>query len=156
MQMKNALIIVDVQPGFVRGDYTIVDAINKHISESKYDWIISTVFKNSMYSSYVQYLNWDKLMDEEKPLIKSDTVLLKHGYGLDKYDYQKLYRNFHYDICGISTEACVSKIALDLFDLGHDFSVLEWLCKSTGGSIVHTTAIELLSRNIGRAVIRRN
>lgn len=156
MQMKNALIIIDVQPGFVRGDYTIVEAIKKHISESNYDWIISTVFKNSIYSSYVQYLNWTRLMEEEKSLIKSDDVILKHGYGFDRYDYQKLYRNFHYDLCGISTEACVSKIALDLFDLGHDFSVLEWLCRSTGGIIVHNMAIELLTRNIGSAVIRRN
>lgn len=155
MTNKNALIIVDLQPGFVRDDFTIVDDIRKHMYEHQYDWIISTVFKNSMYSSYVQYLNWTKLMDEEIPLIPGDMTLVKHGYGLDKYDYQKLFRDFHYDVCGISTEACVSKVAMDLFDLGHDFSVLEWLCRSTGGSLVHNTAIEILTRNIGTAVVRR-
>lgn len=154
MQMKNALLVIDVQPGFTRGNNELVELINEHITNSNYDKVISTIFVNSMYSNYIKYLNWSRIMEVEEPQIKSDEVIVKHGYGLDIRDYEKLYRNYHYDLVGISTEACVSKIAMDMFDLGHDFCVLERLCRSTGGLVAHDCAIEVLRRNIGSALIR--
>lgn len=150
--MKKVLLVVDVQKGFTRGNNELVDKINEYLKHEKYDEVISTIFINHKDSNYIKYINWSRIMELEEPLIKSDRVIVKYGYGLD--DYSVLSKNVHYDIVGISTEACVSKIAMDLFDRGYDFSVIERLCYSTGGLVAHDCGIEVLRRNIGSALIK--
>ena len=151
--MTKILLAIDIQPSFVRRDIDYVKRVHRYIATSNYNYIYATTFLNYEKSNFINILNWDKVMEFEKPMIEYDRLIIKHGYGID--DYSVLQRNnIHYDICGLDTEACVYKVALDLFDRCYDFSVLENLCQSSGGLLTHNSAITCLERSIGKALIK--
>lgn len=151
--MIKILLAIDIQPSFVHGDIDYVKRVQEYIAVSNYDYVYATTFLNYEKSNFVNILDWDKVMDFEKPMIEYDRLIIKHGYGLD--DYSVLQRNnIHYDICGLDTEACVYKVALDLFERCYDFGVLGNLCKSSGGLLIHNSAITCLERSIGKALVK--
>ena len=151
--MIKILLAIDIQPSFVHGDIDYVKRVQEYIDVSNYDYVYATTFLNYENSNFFNILDWDKVMEFEKPMIEYDRLIIKHGYGLD--DYFVLQRNnIHYDICGLDTEACVYKVALDLFERCYDFSVLENLCQSSGGLLTHNYAITCLERSIGKALVK--
>ena len=84
-----------------------------------------------------------------------DMLLNKSGYGLKEEDYIFLkdqVPDSHIDVIGCDTDACVIKIAMDLFDRELDFSVLGDKVYSTGGNNYHNDAIGILKRNIGTSL----
>ena len=52
-------------------------------------------------------------------------------------------------ICGIDTEGCVLKTAVDLFDAGVRPVVLVVACASTGGDELHRIGLRTMRRLIG-------
>ncbi|MGH2416210.1 MAG: isochorismatase family protein, partial [Microcystaceae cyanobacterium] len=56
-------------------------------------------------------------------------------------------------ICGIDTEGCVLKTAIDFFENNINPYVLEYYSASNGGDNFHQAAILVLSQLIGRSNI---
>ena len=101
---------------------------------------------------YVKYENWYDCIDKVEDLeFCPDVVIEKYGYGLS--DYACLNKADNYDIIGFNTDACVLKIALDLFDKGYNFRVLTDYCYSSEGLDHHLNGVELLKRLISKAVV---
>ena len=58
------------------------------------------------------------------------------------------------DVCGIDTDICVTKCAVDLFENGIEPRVLQDHCASHAGTKTHEDALSILGRYIGRDQIR--
>lgn len=56
-------------------------------------------------------------------------------------------------LCGIDTECCVLKTALDLFEENYNVYVLKDYCACTYGELRHSNAIEIIKRNIGNKYV---
>lgn len=65
--MKNCLVIIDVQNGFMSNRETIEipTKIEKLISKYKFDHIVATQFINKKGSPYDLLMGWRGLMDDE-------------------------------------------------------------------------------------------
>ena len=53
-------------------------------------------------------------------------------------------------LCGIDTEACVFKTALDLFENNYNVKVIKEYCMSHNGQEVHNNALMILEKLIGK------
>ena len=154
--MKKILLAVDVQPEFADKDgkyEEILEFINK--SRNNYDEVIATVCKNKPDSPFVRYENWYECFAIKSLDFKADNVLEKFGYGLPEYE-SILPKDAHYDVIGFNTEACVLKIALDLFDKGYDFNVLTDYCYSKSGYDKHMNGVTLMTRLMSKAIIEHH
>ena len=56
-------------------------------------------------------------------------------------------------LCGIDTDACVIKTAIDLFENNIDVKVIENCCMSHSGKKYHNYAIKILKKLIGKESI---
>lgn len=146
------LLVVDLQKEFKDCDGEYERILNFVKTVKGYDRIIATKCLNSMDSPFVKYENWYDCIDKVEDLeFCPDVVIEKYGYGLS--DYACLNKADNYDIIGFNTDACVLKIALDLFDKGYNFRVLTDYCYSSEGLDHHLNGVELLKRLISKAVV---
>jgi nicotinamidase-related amidase len=56
-------------------------------------------------------------------------------------------------ICGIATESCVMKTAIDLFERNIRPIVIQDACCSHAGEAAHNAGLLIIERNIGKAQI---
>lgn len=56
-------------------------------------------------------------------------------------------------LAGVDTDACVLKVALDLFDMGWRPRILIDACASGNGADYHDRAIEIFTRQLGRKAV---
>ena len=159
--MNSLLLIIDVQNDFINENTKhILNKIENLINEGKYDNIVFTRYINSYDNICYKKLDFTGCLTEEGQKIAIDSKNYKVidkdmytsyvdelKYYLDKNDISKIY------LCGIDTECCVLKTALDLFEAGYDTYVLKDYCAATFGKQAHDNAIELLKRNIGENYI---
>lgn len=146
------LLVVDLQVEFKDNDgqyERILDFVN-HAKENGYDRVIATVCKNNDNTAFVKYENWYDCYNPEPLEFNPDDILIKYGYGLNNYNI--LPKTDQYDIIGFNTDACVLKIALDLFDNNYDFHVLTDYCYSNSGYTHHINGVELLKRLMSKAI----
>ena len=159
--MKNFLIVVDVQNGFINNE--TIETYNK-ISE------IVTKYKNIDGSNIEKFMGWSNLKSEDSQRIMpkiydySDYIVVKHDYYsaytnemveiLKKENNQKLPENVF--ICGFDTECCVLKSAVDFFENGVRPLVLADYCFSTSGKKLHDAGLLVLTRLIADKNIIRN
>ena len=159
--MKSLLLVIDLQNAFIKKKKKkLPSKIEETIASNQYDVVAFTRFVNYEESLYVKKLNWRGCLSDEDKTIVLDTkgyqVFDKSIYSavtkemveyIHKNEITKIY------LCGINTDCCVMKTALDLFELGYDIYVLENLCGSTCGIERHNQAIDILKRNIGEKYI---
>ena len=159
--MKSLLLVIDLQNAFInQSTEKLPSKIEETIASNQYDDVAFTRFVNYEESLYVKKLNWRGcLSDEDKKI-----VINTNGYQIfDKSIYSSVTKEFieyiHKNqitkiyLCGINTDCCVLKTALDLFELGFDIYVLENLCGSICGIERHNQAIDILKRNIGEKYV---
>lgn len=147
----HVLLVVDLQPEFRDTDGRYERILDWVRTVEGYDRIIATKCLNSMNSPFVKYENWYDCIDSVCDLeFKADKVIEKYGYGI--IDYSILNKIDTYDIVGFNTDACVLKIALDLFDRNYNFNILTEYCYSSNGLEHHQYGVELLCRLMGKAV----
>ena len=151
--MKKVLLVVDLQPEFVndesRDAYKHVLDFVTHTKE--YDQIIATRFVRGN-TNFKRYLDWEFTSEPKNLEFHPDIILDKTGYGLSDEQYLQLSRDYHYDIVGCETDACVYKLAMDLFDREFDFSVL-YPYVFTSADINSELLLSLFTRNLGSAVV---
>lgn len=155
------LVVIDVQKGFVTEHARSIvprvlslmrTAVQTHIP------IITTRFLNHPNSPYERLMGWRKFMqppatdliDEVREL--SNYVIDKSVYSCLTKEFLKLTYDNHWDIfvlCGIATEGCVLKTAVDLFEMGFRPVVVRDACASHDGEHYHKIGLELIERYVG-------
>ena len=76
--------------------------------------------------------------------IYTTKIIEKKGYGLDIYHYLPKY--YDYDIIGCETDACILKIAYDLFDKEYNFYILKDYLYSNGK--YEEESLKVIERNL--------
>lgn len=149
---KKALLVVDVQIEFAR-DPAYIEQIKALILDHPYYEIVGTYFKNQKDSTFAKRLKYFDCMYATKSLITCDKLVEKCSYGLPIETIEYLKQFSEVDIIGMDSDAGIMAICYQLFDADINFYVLSKYCRSSGGEIINKSAIEILRRNFGPAVI---
>ena len=158
--MKNKLLlIIDVQQAFIN-KYTehIPNLIDEHINNNKYNIIVLGKFINRPDSKFVKDLKWSGCMNQNETEIalrnyKEFSIIKRTAYSMYNNELEKILKENNIEtvyLCGLDTDACVLKTAVDLFEHNYDVKVIKNLCASSGGTEYHKYGIKLLERFIGR------
>lgn len=168
---KAVLVVVDVQNGFVRDESRNVVPVIKGLVE---DWqaaggdVIFTRYINYPGSPFERLIKWRELRESPQTDIAPELVSLaekavaiidKHTYSLfaDKQGASLVLERGWTDIyvCGIATESCVLKTAVDAFELDLTPWLIEDASASHAGAEVHAAGVLVASRFIGEGQIVR-
>lgn len=159
--MRALLLVVDVQNGFLNAHTNHVLPVIKGLCESWPNDIVFTRYHNYPGSQFERLLNWYKLRDEpdthlaaelEPFLPRASAVVDKMGYTALVPEMRKLLTAGDYTdvvLCGLDTETCVLKSAVDVFEFGLTPWLVSDACASNGGPAMHRTALRLARRFIG-------
>ncbi len=162
--MKNILLIVDMQKGFLQSDRTkeLLSKVEALLNKNIFDVVIATRFFNADNSIFEKSFGWTGLKREEEQEIPLE--LRKHiDYFEDKYIYNCVNSNFVQRLCqlnggnypekifivGVDTECCVLTIATSLFENNIRPIVLSEYVDSNGGKESHIAGLIALRRLIG-------
>lgn len=162
--MKNILLLVDMQTGFVNegGTQKLADKVEALLKAKVFDYVVATRFLNYDNSIYERLFEWSQLKtDAERKLCRNfekyaDVII-------EKVIYTCVDSNFLQRICqlndgvfpeklfvaGLDTDCCVLKIAADLYENNIRPIVLTHYCDSTGGLDSHRAGMLCLKRLIG-------
>jgi nicotinamidase-related amidase len=164
--MTAALIVIDVQRGFVtdKSQHVVPKVIELIRQASAKDIpVFFTRFINHAKSGHVKWMGWSRFMNppeiEIHPEILpfADVVFDKPGYTslippvrtwLGERGIARLY------CCGVDTESCVLKTAVDAFESDIEPMVVHDACASHAGQAAHEAGLFVLSRFIGQNQIR--
>jgi nicotinamidase-related amidase len=163
--MNAALVVVDVQNGFIDSKTEhVVPRVVELVAAARASnvAVVFTRFRNTPGSAYQRLIGWDRLRDSPEidivPALApfADRVVDKNYYSaltpgckalIAANGWQTLF------ICGVATDACVLKTAVDAFEHGLTPVVVHDACASNGGSSLHEAGLAVLARLIGRRQI---
>ena len=156
--MNNSLLlIIDVQNNFInQNTESLISKISTLINDNRFNDIAFTKFINDENSNFYKVLNYKGCIDEhDRDIvidIKDYKIFKKKTYTaltneLKEYIAEKNIEVVY--LCGIDTDACVFKTALDLFDNNYNVKVLKDYCMSHTSLENHNMAIHLLKKLIG-------
>lgn len=114
--MKQALLIVDIQPSFSPPDWLVERASKLSATMPS----IATVEQhNEGVVPFKAQLDWAPAPDD-RSLVEADYEFVKHGYGLTEEILSKIMalKADRILVCGIQAETCVLAAGFALFDLG--------------------------------------
>lgn len=153
---NNALLVVDVQKGFIN---KITKDLPRRIEklQHSYETVLALQFINLEGSMFRRELNWKKLSLNTDEIefafkIRPDAVIFsKYSYGAthEFIEYLKENNISSIDLCGMDTDGCVTKVSMDLFDNGILPKVLGNYCASSVSQLVHEQALISLKNIIG-------
>jgi nicotinamidase-related amidase len=160
------LLVVDVQNGFVN-EHTrhVIEPINALIKSfaDRGAPIAFTRFVNVKGGAHERWIGWTRFMEEpENALhdgIESDghPVFIKHGYTAFTEEFEGHLEELEIErlvICGIATDGCVLKSAVDAFEREIEPVVATDACASHAGEAVHEAGLLLLGRFIGKKQLK--
>lgn len=160
IEPKSALLIIDVQNGFVNDPTRHVpNAIRALLDERgpEFSVRIATKFINAEGSNFRRLIEWRRLAQSPEtdlaPEIvdQVDEVIEKNTYSAIGRITELLGEEIRtVYVCGIDTDVCVLQNAAGLFDAGLTPFVLYDACATNGGAEAHAATFELLGRTIGR------
>jgi len=151
------LVIIDVQKGFIN-DWT------RHLPEAvetlqkDFNYVIVTKFINPDPSPFRQFIGWtrfapDNATDTDLAFVPRDdsAVIEKTIYTAapDIISFTKEKQINEVSLCGIATDNCVLKTAVDLFEKSIRPLILADYCASHGGPDAHRAGLLLLHRMVG-------
>lgn len=164
--MKKILICVDVQMGFTRYPQTteIAKKIAALTNSNHFDYIIATRFINRS-KAFREIIRWNHLKSQNEiqfvPDLHFDEVRTKYKYTCVDSKFIKRLKSINDGkiphevyICGIDTDCCVYKVAIDLFERNIRPIVISDYCQSNGGPESHKAGLTVLRRNIGADQIK--
>ncbi|MCW5312710.1 isochorismatase family protein [Nostoc sp. KVJ3] len=157
--MSFCLFVIDIQNGFISENTKhIIQRIKSLLDQDIFEYVIFTRFINSFESPYVKYLNWYGLLSEIDQRIVSEIepfvnkVFDKTIYtacNVETITFIKERNIQTIFVCGIDSEACVLKTAVDFFESNIRSYFLEYYSASNGGDNCQKAAILVLSQLIG-------
>ena len=154
--MNKLLLVIDLQNDFVNDNTKyIVDKIDKLINSNNYENIVFTRFINNEDSIWYKTLKYKGCMTKEGQNIAIDTrdykIIDKKIYSALSSELKEYIKQNNIDeiyLCGLDTDACVYKTALDLFENNYNVYVLKDYTMSHKGIELHNIFIENLKRLI--------
>ena len=164
MQRKlrpGVLIIVDAQKGFITG-------ASEHLLrplaavQHEFEQVVFGKFLNPDPSPFRRILDYHKLApgskDTELALTpRHDALLVEHStYSCLTRELRQYLKGIgarEVHVCGIATEACVLKTAIDLFEADIRPRIIRELCASDQDVYYHDAGLALLTKLIGRDCI---
>lgn len=160
--MRKLLLVIDVQNSFIN-EHTekVAKDILTIINSKNFDDVVFTKFINEKNSRWYKELNYRGCLSKEKSNLFIDNnnylVFEKKIYSAYSKKLEKYLIDNKIDViylCGLDTDACVLKTALDLFENNYKIKVLKKYCASHSGKRYHNYAIELLEKLIGKNNIK--
>ncbi len=151
------LLIIDVQRYFIN-QWTQHVPVAVESLQHEYDSIVASRFVNLPASPYRKFMDWNRCGPgtNDTDLAFSPradaSIIEKSRYSMVTPDLlaSLLHDNItSVDICGIATDNCVLKSAMDLFEASICPRVLVDACGSHGGPVCHAAGIRVLQRTIG-------
>ena len=153
--MRRALIVVDVQDGFLTEENQwILPNIKRLLIEEHYDVVVEAIFHAEPGSLWEKQVKWTFPLEPTTPEIAA--ALPKHtirtvketksAFKGDK-DLAKMLRNAHIEevhIVGLDTNDCAFATAQESFDLGFPTYVLEACTGSSQGPEYRDAALKIL------------
>lgn len=156
--MKECLLIVDVQVGFINEATLHIPKLVEKLQKN-YKYVYVTRFYNKEDSFYRKLIKWDRF-DKGSDDFKLAFNPIENAKIIDKSIYTCINTSFLEEInrkgiteiaiCGIDTDICVTKCAVDLFENGIIPVVLANYCASHAGEDAHKFALKTLARFIGK------
>lgn len=160
--LDTALLIVDVQKGFINDSTKhVIRAVEE--LQTRYEHIFATRFINGADSPHRSLLDWRRFgegsRDTELAFCASPKaeVIDKTTYTCVNLDFLDSLRNraiSEVHVCGIDTDVCVMKCAVDLFENGIRPVVLSKASASHAGDEHHQATLLILRRQIGARQIQ--
>lgn len=162
--MKNILLVVDMQNGFITNDMTkeTLRSIEELVGLKIFDAVIAAKYINYPHSPLVQFMEWDSFFTEEEQELAgnlgmmADRIVEKPGYSACNADLFQALRDLNEGkepeylfVTGVDTECCVLDTVMDLFECGIRPVVLASYCASSGGQKYHDAGILCMYRSIG-------
>lgn len=156
--MNKLLLVIDLQNDFINDNTkNIVEKIDNLVKSKEYKNIVFTKFINNENSIWYKKLNYKGCLFENGKEIVIDTgnykIFDKKIYSAlndELKDYIKYNRIDEIYLCGLDTDACVYKTALDLFENNYSVYVLKDYTMSHKGIELHKVFIDNLKRLIGK------
>ena len=150
--------MIDVQSNFVnQHTKDVVMQIHDLIESNKFDIVAFTKYMNASNGLFARELGYLGCIREADQEIMLDTkrfpIFKKTVYTAYNEELKNFLLENHINqiyLCGIDTDACVFKTALDLFEHECDVYVLERYCRSHIGRKAHDYAIKSMQRLIGK------
>ena len=155
-----ALILVDLQPGFLKGSARpIVSNLKKLFAQESYDLYVEVTFHAERGSLWDRQTGWTFPYEPSTPevtellagkkkvrIVKQTRSAFKGDKDLRKILKQKKIQEVH--IAGLDMNDCVFATAQESFDLGFYTYVIEECTGSSEGKKLHDSAIFIL-RHLG-------
>jgi len=160
--MESLLLIIGMQKGF---RYAESEALLPNLLKLKKSFkgkIVFSKFVNDKDSLFEKQLNWTEFQNEEdkklfSELRVSNNIEFEHnGYTVINealLQFIKENKIIKVYLCGIYTDVCITKTAMDLFDKGIETFVIEDAYNSLHGKSIHDSAIESLRHILGKKQI---
>lgn len=164
----SVLVVVDVQNGFVtEHSQHVVPAIANLAEQWYLDGrdVAFTRYLNYDDSPFERIMGWSKLkhspeidfVEEMQPLLgRAAGCVDKQIYSMFTEGGERLVRERGWTdmyVCGIDTEVCVLKTAVDAFERGIRAWVLSDVSASHSGQVAHDAGLLVASKMIGRRQI---
>ncbi len=158
--MKNALIVTDMQNGFINENTKqIISKIKSLIEKNLFDYVTFTQFINVTDSSYERLLHWKEF--KSSPQIDIVEELKHYCQNLFKKNYYspftKKFEQFlkkknikELYFVGVDTNICITQGAVDAFEKSYIPYVLSDYCASHSGNEFHDFALKNLEKFIGK------
>lgn len=162
--MKNIIILVDIQNGFVKTDYAeesfrrVEDLMKREL----FDVVIATQYWNEEGSNICRLMDWHGLCTQEEQELRPEIkpyvhyITRKNTFSSMTDEMKELLRKVnggelpgHVFVIGYDTECCVLTTATDLFEMGVRPLVLTEYCGSHDGERYHRAGITSLEHLIG-------
>ena len=160
--MKNLLLIIDMQKGFRSTESeSILPNILKLIKFFPKK-IIFSKFHNQKNSLFETQLNWTGLQTEKDQNLFAELQTLDYpeiehtGYTVLNKELKRFLVENNIKkvfLCGIYTDVCIIKTAMDLFDNNFETFVIKDACSSLHDKINHDSAIDTLKHILGEKQI---
>ena len=160
------LLVVDVQNGFVN-EHTrhVIGPVNRLIRAfaDGGDPVALTRFVNVEGGPYERWIGWTRFMAAPENAIHDAVdagdhpVFVKHGYTAftDAFEAHVAALGIsRIVLCGIATDGCVLKSAVDAFERELEPVVVTDACASHAGRDVHEAGLLLLGRFIGTGQLK--
>ncbi len=161
--MKTALIVTDMQNGFMNGSTRpLISRIKALLLKKQFDFILFTKFINQPDSPFARLIGYKGLRtvpDTEivPGLVSYAThVFVKHSYAPFTTEFSEFLKReqiTHLYFVGVDTNACVHTGAVDAFSRGYVPYVLADYCASHSGKEYHLWAIKNLQKLIGKGQV---
>jgi nicotinamidase-related amidase len=160
--MTKALIIIDVQKGFI-GQATAHVPGRVAALQQEFETVIATRFVNHEGSAHRRLIGWTRFApgSDETDLAFAPAA---HVRVIGKTTYSCLTGEVRailaaasaeeVHLCGIATDNCVLASAIALFEAGLTPIVRAPACGSHGGAEFHDWGLRILGRLIGPAQVR--